>query len=860
MAPNTFSPKPQEKKHTGKIVKVLEGIASFFFIGSIILLPIFIIPSANASIAHSKIFLISTCLMLALLFFSLAVLRLGKYKFEFTTPVAAVWGIVIASVISALLVGNINSSFIGYNFSVFSVAFMIIFALVVTCTHLFLNKKISVMYLYLLLFASGVLLAIFHLSRIIFGSDFLSFGIATSNTFSLLGSWNDLGIFYGLLLILSLFTLEKLPLPNIGKYVFASVSVISLVILIIVQFTPIWYIIGISSLVILMYSLMRHRLETDYRESSLFSVSIASITAIFALIFIIGGNQINSNISNRTNINYLEVRPSATATLDIGKEVFKDNILLGIGPNRFNHAWSKHKDQSINETAFWNTEFTSGNSYIGTFVINTGLLGVISLIIFLFFYIKRQYQCLVSPKENDAFWYYIASSATIASVYLWFILFIYVPGASIIILTAVFTGIALTSSLNLRQIEGFNFDTIQNKKNTILLIFVVLIVIISATTIIYSLQNHHTQHLTFNRAILASANGNIEESTRLLLQATDNSKSDLYPRAIAENSLRNINFLLTRPDPTETEINTFAEDLQLGVEAAREAIRRDNRNPANWAVLAALYATYINPNTPEITNMAKEALYRAIELDPSNPELMLVKSQIYLRENNTEEARAHLQSALRLKSNYVTALNLLAELDISEGNIQQARQNVINILRLQPNNPGRHYQLGVLYLADNMTNEATRSLQEAIRLDNNFSNAHYLLALQYIENNQINLAIEHLETVVKFNQDNIEVVNLLEQIKSGGEFNVPEQPSLHDGTRPQSDGILEGSDVIETDLLRPLNPTTHEEERPNVETIIESGLDESNSDASEETDVQETDDDENLNDGDEDTNELDNNL
>ncbi len=810
----TFTPQSPKDISEDKIAFNLQKLARYIFIGAVALLPIFFIPHYAAPLGHSKtaFFLIATLISLILL--SLTALRTGSIRFRLPLPLVALWGFVIAAGISGLLSGSQYSSFIGHDFGPQTVLFLFFFALLITISHFLLQEKSEIMYLYLLLFASGVILAIFQLLRLLLGPEFLSFGLELENTFSILGTWNDLGIFYGLILILSLIALEQLPLPRFGKIIFATVSVFALILLVVIQFTAIWVLVGLSSLVIVMYSLMRHRLEPDFRDSSFFSILLAAITAILAFIFVIGGQQMSDRVSNMTGISYLEVRPSITATAEIARNVYSENVFLGTGPNQFSNAWRQYKDRSINETIFWNTDFITGFGYIPTLFITTGLLGTVLILIFLGLFIWNQYRAIFAPEQHDHFWYFIATSSTVASVFLWIILFVYTPSSSIILLTGVFTAIALVASTVLQQTKVILFDSNKNKRKTVLLIIGMLLVVLLSTTSLYFTQEHYGSHLRYNESLLDQR---LDSETRLnnLLQVTFRSGSDLYPRSLAQQALRQVNLLLTIQEPTAEDSESFIQNFRLAVEAASEAVRRDRQRAINWATLAAVYSVYAGSDSPEAGELARDHLSRAKELDPLNPEFHLLAGEISMRENEMDQARQHFKKALDLKSNYIVALNALSEIDIATGNIAEAREHVRRILQLQPNNPGRYYQLAILYLADELNNQAIDSLITATTIDPNFANARYILALQYIERGQTQAAIEQLDIVARLNPGNAEVRQMLENLRSGEPVEFTDMPDTSIGetvTVPGVDEAEAGAQAPDTNLLQSVNPASSDQQ------------------------------------------------
>src|SRR3989338_8177488 len=57
-------------------------------------------------------------------------------------------------------------------------------------------------------------------------------------------------------------------------------------------------------------------------------------------------------------------------------------LIVGSGPNQFVGEWLMSKPSAVNQTIFWNTDFNYGVGLIPTFIVTTGLLGIIAWLIF----------------------------------------------------------------------------------------------------------------------------------------------------------------------------------------------------------------------------------------------------------------------------------------------------------------------------------------------------------------------------------------------------------------------------------------------------------------------------------------------
>lgn len=181
----------------------------------------------------------------------------------------------------------------------------------------------------------------------------------------------------------------------------------------------VWLILGLTSLVMVVYSIGKERFSGNQLSftpsiSNFNSTSLTTSLIVFAVsaLFVVGGATLGGAISKFTGVSYVEVRPSLEATADIARQVYKDNAFLGIGANKFTDAWRLYKDNSINSTPFWNTDFNAGNGYITTFFVTTGVFGGLAWLLFIVLYLITGIRKLLGATEDsDRMWYFIGLSS-----------------------------------------------------------------------------------------------------------------------------------------------------------------------------------------------------------------------------------------------------------------------------------------------------------------------------------------------------------------------------------------------------------------------------------------------------------------
>lgn len=803
-------------------------ITRVVLIGVLGLLPLFFIPIAYAPLGYSKVLFVFIGVFSALIFFGLAALRAGRLEFSFSPLLLSMWAIVLVSLISTLFSGDMRDAIVGISFGTQTLAFIALMAFVMTVVGVLGSAKTSVMKFYLVLAGSAIVLSVFHVLRFIFGPEFLSFGYFVEGTGTPLGSWNDLGLFFGLILLLSTVAIELLPLTRIGKIVFGLVSFCSLTILAVVNFYVLWIILGCVSLIMLMYALTRAKFkpqgftqESNDSKESLMSIGLSLSIFIVSIIFLIAGSSIGNWIAGVTDVQYLEVRPSFEATFNIAKSVYSESAFVGTGPNRFSDAWMHHKDIAINQTIFWNTRFESGIGYIPTLFVTTGILGVLAWVVFLAFVCITGVRIAFLVNHSDRAWYFIGVSSFVASAYLWLMSILYVPGPAMLLLAAVCTGVMLTAYNELIKPKTYIISLLQNRRVGFALVAVVMVVIVGSVTVMYHVSRHYTGLMTFNHAQSSIQAGmNVQDLEQQILEAYELTANDQFAREIARYQLVKMERILNVQQPTEAQAQNFQEASAYGLQAIQNALDLDRTEPENWFVSGRLYSVLAAARVDGARERADEAFNEAQRLDPKNPLYVVAQAQLHAQAGELELAEEQLEKAIKLKRDYTEAYFLLTQLYIAQNDIEGAIEATRATISLEPRNAARYYQLGVLYSNTENTDAAIAAFEAAVRFDQNYANARYLLALMYDSVDRSGEALTQLERVLELNPGNTEIESLITTLREGGSISelAINPTQVRESAAIQSEENVLSPEAPDSPLLSPVN-TVGESEAEDVANI-----------------------------------------
>lgn len=792
----------------------LRRIAEFLIIVSCGLLPIIFIPSTYLPLSGGKIIFVSIAIALALLAYFLSVLKDGKMSFRLPLPIAGLWLIALVTTVSAFLSGDRYDAFFGNGLDSYTVSFSILMAVIATSMAI-LDRGQLVIRLYAVLIGSGLLLSLFHVIRFIFGEETLSFGLWNSPTVSPIGSWNGLAIFYGLVIILSLLALIQLPLTRAGKYIISSVVALALFMLAVVNFSSVWWVIAIVTGIIVLHNLVKNLWKSNKASSdSPHALIVAVIVLLFSITFLLGGARLGSFITDRLGVEFIEVRPSATATLEIARAVYQDNLWLGSGPNRFADSWRLHKDPSINQTIFWNAQFDSGYSYIFTSIIGNGLLGFLAWTIFLVSLVWSGIRfAFNNNSEKDNFWHFIGLSSLVASIYFWVMNLVYVPPPSILMLTAVTTGIFIMAYARSLMGKSINLSVEKSRSHGLVMIVLVVLIVVGSGYGVYTTVRHMAGVYEFNKAVSTISEGDtLAEIEARIAEAFQLSQNDLFAREIALYRLSEMRALLATEEPNANAEQSFSNAAQLAIQAAQSAVDLDSTDPYNHQVLGQVYAILATVGVEGANERALESFQLAKQYDPHSPVTYLLEAELAIQLKDMAAARTAAENAVILRNNYTEALFLLAQLDIEEGNTERAIAIVNAITQLEPENPARRYQLGILLASFDQLDNAIVSFEKAVELDPQYANARYFLALGYAEKGMVDEAIEQLTVVRDLSEGNSVVDDLIEQLRTTGSLSTPLTSQSPVSERNAEDGNVTEAD-LENDLVTSSNPVPENNEK-----------------------------------------------
>ncbi|MBI4132003.1 MAG: tetratricopeptide repeat protein [Candidatus Sungbacteria bacterium] len=503
----------------------------------------------------------------------------------------------------------------------------------------------------------------------------------------------------------------------------------------------------------------------------------------------------------------LEVSPSFASTLAIGRKALGESPVLGFGPANFRVAYNRFRAGSINDTPFWTTRFGHGFSFLATVPSTLGVLGIavfLGFVASVFVFIGRV--LWAAPGPDPLRW--APAGATLLILILWFI---YASNfnASFALFAMLGLLVALTereASPSGGEIGGLHgrlrrwFEVrerviaVSHPALTFAVSLVGVFVIALSTVALYSFVAQYASHIYFQRARrVLNLYGNTDTARVFLERAVRlNSTDEFLYQSQAQVAVLDLNRIIGQAaaNPDRDVSAQFRDEFARGVNAAQRAVKLAPANPQNWFILGQLYETAM-PFVAGASQAALEAYGRAGREDPVTPVTQTAKARVLLttaelaslqasRTSGAEreqldvvykgsltQARAELEKALALKSDFADAHFLLTQISTREGKVSEAIRNAEVTAALAPQDIGVAFQLGMLHYRNNEFERARAVFERAIGLNENYSNARYFLGLIYDRQGNRPAALGQFKKIAALNPENDEVKRIVANLEAG---------------------------------------------------------------------------------------------
>ena len=749
-------------------VSFLKKISFIVGVSLSFLLPIFIIPINTTSFSVSKNIILMLGVAVLLLIWLFERIKKRDFLISKNLLVISSYLIPVSYLLSALFSGSITLGLMGAGFETSTFAVIAsLFLLMFLISKSFKTKR-NVLYLYTGLMLSAVSMMVVHILRLVFGPEFLSLGILSTVTSNLVGSWNEFGIFIGLIAIIALVANEHLRGGKMMKMISYILLVASMLFVWLVNFNLVWMFLMIASLFLVIYNLFINKATEEKVDYKKLYKKPSSYVFVVALLFILMQGSIGGILPNAFGITNYEVRPTISSTLNIAKSTLATDPIVGAGPNKFVNQWITYKPLEINMSQFWNTDFSAGAGFILSSLVTVGLLGFISWLLFIFSIAYLGFR-LVKNFRNNQLDHFVTLSLFVGAMYLLLFLVFYVPGIVILGLTFLILGVLLSFLQQEKLVKLSNISFRSSKIKQFAFLIVIIALLGSSLYGCFMFSKKVMASSQFNKGLVAiNVDQDFQKGYELIIDAATKYPNDFYFRNLTDLNLMQLQNILSQQDIEESVLQEqFQAAFSASVGSAQRAAQLDMSNYLNWSNLAKVYGSVVPLQLEGSYESALQAYGEAIRLNPSNPLLVLNLANLEIVNGDLEKAKEYIGISIQMKNNYSDAYYLLSQLEFNEGNKETGFQVIEALASVTPNDPQVFLQLGALNFEETDYEKAQAFLERAVTLNPYYSDAKYLLGLTYNVIGEKEKAVGQFSDLKILNPNDENIGVILENIQAG---------------------------------------------------------------------------------------------
>lgn len=732
------------------------------------------IPAATIPFMYTKVSILALGAIVTLALFILARLTRGNIVVPPIPLLAALWIVPGAYLLSMLFSGiGVRLAFFGTDLETDTAGFVLLMATLATLTALSFRRTGA----YRTFFKAGsVVLGVALIAQVVFlivGRIAPSVVAPTSN---LIGTFTDLGMVAGLGLVLALLALRFLELPSKTRTMLYGGGLLALIVLALTNSTLIWTLVALGALGLFIEAIMRHRAtedeadldgvalllaETDADTTSTSARSLAAPLATLAvsLFFLIGGSTIGTALVGAFGTNTLDVRPSWQATFDVGSHTYAASPLFGSGPGTFGASWAKFRDRALNDTAFWNIDFTSGIGYVPTSFVTTGLIGALAWIAFFALFIFFGARALVMRLPTDPFVRFVSVASFTGALYVFALAVFSVPGPVVLITGFLLAGIFISSLRYGTNAREWGIIFARSPRVGFIIVFGLTLLLLASIVAAYVVIERYLANVAFLESSSALSIGDLDHAERAVNRSILFSPSDRAYQLVAGIGVARMNQIASDASlaPSDAQ-QRFQTALSGSIEAALTATRLAPNNYQNWQVLGNVYQTVVPLKIEGAYENAKTAYEHAITLSPTNPLLPYTLAQLEVAQGNVAAAEEHLTKAINLKHDYTQAIFMLSQIAVQQGRAKEALEAAEAAAYFAPNDSVVLFQVGILRSANGDNTGAIDALTRSVELNPQYANAHFFLGVMYAIAGNYDRAIVELETIAGLSAENAAAV------------------------------------------------------------------------------------------------------
>ena len=751
----------------------------YMYLAGLVCALIFIIPSVWFPLQLGKVALFAGFLGISSILF---VLGGGMRDFRSGGSRAAllVFVLPLTYLVSLYFSSNRSVGISGYAVDADTVLFVLLCSLsFIFSFTLFKTLRAARMLLWVVS-ATAAFAVLFQYTAVLFGTTVIPFQIFADRSVNLVGKWNDLGLLVGLLLMLLLLVLEFVPMTHVRRVLgFVLLAALALL-LAIIQFPLMWWVLMVLCFLLALWSFVSKRLDVErhwLRNVPWIPVIGAGVSGLLLL----WGATVNTGLTSVFPVSALEVRPAFSSTLDITRAAHGTSLqefLVGTGPQTFSQSWLLYKPMEVNQSPFWNLDFSVGFSTFATALASVGVLGALAWLIPLALVLLGLLRALRS-QHLSAPEKVVALCLGTSAVFLWTAMLFYVPSQNNILLSFALAGAAFGFSMKKSQTESTPTQLSRVSQLGLVLVCVCVVGLVLWSGFVAGRRLVAQSYI--NQGAVEMSKGGLDQALALAAKAQKIEPiSDSYRLAVAARTAK-IQQIASIKSPTEEDQVKFKAEIEKVIPDGQRVVAIAPQDYRGYVALARVYDLLASLGVGGAYESAKDNYERAATLNPSSPEIPLLLARLAAgHSRDLRPIEVHLSKSLTLKPDYTDAILFLVQLNVANKDIPNAIKAAQAAVRSAPGVPSIWFELGLLYYTAKDVKNAAPVLEQAVKLQPDFANAKYFLGLAYAAQNRAPEALQQFVDLEKTNPDNQEVKFILDNLRSGKSPFENAQPPVTD--------------------------------------------------------------------------------
>ena len=515
----------------------------------------------------------------------------------------------------------------------------------------------------------------------LFGLFIVPLDFAKLSSFNTVGSVNGLSLFVSAVLV-AVFAMILAEKKKFRMVLLDFAGATLFLYLVLANFLAAWVMLAFGSLVIFIQSFVDR--ESFFRGTvvAAFSFVLLFLSLIFVALDVFAIDFVRDLYSNFPQAP-VEISLTNKASWDITGATLKSsakNLFLGSGPGTYVYDYAKFKPGMINQTNFWNIRFgTAANEILGRLA-TVGILGIFFLVALIGFISFKGFKMLNEDREDKEL--IIACYASWLAIVLAF--FLYPFSFTLTFLFWLLTALII----------GFNDDKKRDIEFSLgskaayaapLLLVVVLACQLGIIVWVGKRYFAEVKYLNAMQAVQRQDFSGAVNNLNLAISSTE-SAQDNYLRDLAQVYLVWVRQEIAKESDQKKTLELIAPLMGRAVEVAKINTDSVNGNDANnWAVRGYVYRELIGA-VKDADSWAVTSYKRAIDLEPASSYLYVELAQVYILKEDQEAAKEALLKAVELNPGYSNARYYLGLIYDKEGKKQEAIDQFTVVAQLNPEN------------------------------------------------------------------------------------------------------------------------------------------------------------------------------